>query len=333
MSVIDKRRPEGHGGVTILEVGLNAAIVSVADDQPRILTLRPDGQMPKTDDLPHGLYLPSKHLTLDGGLRSWVSTQTGLTLGYVEQLFTFGEQAMQGRLGESGPQTISIGYLALTRHADDQPLTGGHWRSWYEFFPWEDWRDGKPRVLAAEIEPRLRRWIEGPANGHTPVERAERLRINFGLDGGSWDEEKVQERFDIMVEAGLLPEAKSEATDSAAPDTYVWAGESLTRHHRRILATAIGRLRAKIKYRPVVFELMPADFTLFELQKTVEAILGSRLHKQNFRRLVEAAGLVDTTGEVRNHTGGRPAKLYRFRREVLLERPAPGVRVRAGAAH
>ena len=101
MSVIDKRRPEGHGGVTILEVGLNAAIVSVADDQPRILTLRPDGQMPKTDDLPHGLYLPSKHLTLDGGLRSWVSTQTGLTLGYVEQLFTFGEQAMQGRLGEN----------------------------------------------------------------------------------------------------------------------------------------------------------------------------------------------------------------------------------------
>ncbi len=333
MSVIDKRRPEGHGGVTILEIGLNAAIVSVSDDQPRILTLRPTSESIKSDDLPHGHYLPAKHQTLDTGLRSWVSTQTGLTLGYVEQLFTFGEQAMQGRLGESGPQTISIGYLALTRPSDEQPLIGGHWRSWYEFFPWEDWRNGKPQILSAEIEPRLRRWIEGPANGHTSLERAERLRICFGIDGGGWDEEKVPERFDILVEAGLLPETRGEFSESVAPDTYAWSGESLSRQYRRILATAIGRLRAKIKYRPVVFELMPADFTLFELQKTVEAILGSRLHKQNFRRLVEAAGLVDTTGDVRNHTGGRPAKLYRFRREVLLERPAPGVRVRSGMPH
>jgi hypothetical protein len=333
MSVIDKRRPEGQGGVSILEIGLNAAIVSVSDDQPRILTLRPESDGPKSDDLPHGLYLPGKHQTLDTGLRSWVSSQTGLTLGYVEQLFTFGEQAMQRRLGESGPQTISIGYLALTRPADEQPLSGGHWRSWYEFFPWEDWRNGKPQVLEKEIEPRLRRWIEGPTNGHTPLERAERLRICFGIDGGSWDEEKVPERFEILVEAGLLPEAQGELGDRDMSETAVWGGEPLRRQYRRILASAIGRLRAKIKYRPVVFELMPADFTLFELQKTVEAILGSRLHKQNFRRLVEAAGLVDTTGEVRNHTGGRPAKLYRFRREVLLERPAPGVRVRAGVPH
>jgi hypothetical protein len=92
---------------------------------------------------------------------------------------------------------------------------------------------------------------------------------------------------------------------------------------------AIGRLRAEIKDRPVVFELMHANFTLFELQKTVEAILGPNLHKQNFRRLVESGGLVEATGEVRARTGGRPAKLFRFRREVLLERPAPGVRVHA----
>ena len=62
--------------------------------------------------------------------------------------------------------------------------------------------------------------------------------------------------------------------------------------HRRILATAIARLRAKLKYRPVVFELMPAEFTLTELQHTVEAISGRLLHKQNFRRLVEMEALV-----------------------------------------
>src|SRR3974377_1346426 len=76
--------------------------------------------------------------------------------------------------------------------------------------------------------------------------------------------------------------------------------------HRRVLATAIGRLRGKIKYRPVVFELMPPSFTLLQLQRTVEALSGVRLHKQNFRRLVEHQGLVEETGGERapNARGG-----------------------------
>ena len=77
---------------------------------------------------------------------------------------------------------------------------------------------------------------------------------------------------------------------------------------------------------------MPEVFTLLELQKTVEAMLGPHLHKQNFRRLVESTGLVEPTGDQRFRTGGRPARLYRFRRDVLLERLAPGVRVKAGRA-
>ena len=82
-----------------------------------------------------------------------------------------------------------------------------------------------------------------------------------------------------------------------------------------------------MKYRPVVFELMPAEFTLTELQRTVEAISGRHLHKQNFRRLVETAALVEPTGETLTETGGRPAALFRFRREATQERPAPGLRV------
>jgi hypothetical protein len=98
--------------------------------------------------------------------------------------------------------------------------------------------------------------------------------------------------------------------------------------HRRILATAISRLRAKLKYRPVVFELMADEFTLTELQQTVEAISGRHLHKQNFRRLVESAALVEPTGRSTQPRRGRPAALFRFRREILTERPAPGVRFR-----
>jgi hypothetical protein len=77
---------------------------------------------------------------------------------------------------------------------------------------------------------------------------------------------------------------------------------------------------------------MPETFTLFELQKAVEAILGPHLHKQNFRRLVEGGGLVEPTGEFRMRTGGRPARLYRFRRDVVWERSSPGVRVKPGRA-
>jgi hypothetical protein len=97
--------------------------------------------------------------------------------------------------------------------------------------------------------------------------------------------------------------------------------------HRRILATAIARLRAKLKYRPVVFELLPEEFTLTELQTTVESIFGRGVHKQNFRRLVEKAQMVEPTGATTHETGGRPAALFRFRREVLEERPAPGLKV------
>ena len=101
--------------------------------------------------------------------------------------------------------------------------------------------------------------------------------------------------------------------------------------HRRILATAIARLRGKLKYRPVVFELMAPTFTLLELQRAVEALAGLRLHKQNFRRLVAEQGLVEGTGKFSAPARGRPAELFRFRREVLRERPAPGVRLGVAA--
>ena len=70
----------------------------------------------------------------------------------------------------------------------------------------------------------------------------------------------------------------------------------------------MGRLRGKLKYRPVVFELMPPEFTLLELQRTVEAISGTLLHKQNFRRLVEQGGLVETD---RRMSRPRPAAARR----------------------
>ncbi len=97
--------------------------------------------------------------------------------------------------------------------------------------------------------------------------------------------------------------------------------------HRRIMATALSRVRGKLTYRPVVFELLPSTFTLSRLQHVVEALIGVRLHTQNFRRLVDATGLVEGTGRHETPARGRPAELFRFRKEVLRERAAPGLRI------
>ena len=86
----------------------------------------------------------------------------------------------------------------------------------------------------------------------------------------------------------------------------------MTSDHRRIVATGLGRLRSKLKYRPVLFDLTPPTFTLSALQNAAEAVAGLSLHKQNFRRGVERTGLVQPTGVFASDTGGRPAELFRY---------------------
>jgi hypothetical protein len=327
------RIPRARSETAGVEIGLNAAIVAVVDDEPVTLIVRDDGES-ETDGLPFGPFSPKEHRTLEGGLRSWVTEQTGLGLGYVEQLYTFGDRGRHADPADLSPHVVSIGYLALTEAVQAREMQRGSWRSWYHYFPWEDWRKGRPEMLATEIEPRLNEWAAQPPQQSVPerpVKRQDRVRMCFGLNGATWDEEKVLDRFELLFEAGLIDEARRDGRESAAAwSPFPRLGAAMRYDHRRVLATAIGRVRAKIKYRPVIFELMPEEFTLYELQKTVEAILGPHLHKQNFRRLVESAGLVEPTGDVKSRTGGRPAKLYRFRREVLLERPAPGVRIKPG---
>ena len=320
-------------GGTQIELGLNAAIVTVRDQQPQTLVMPPGAvDSGNWDALPFGPFAPLAHRTLEIGLRAWAKRQTGLDLGYVEQLYTFGDRGRHAEPGDTASHILSVGYLALTQGAGEE-LLGSHWSPWYAYFPWEDWRRGKPEILNREIEPRLLEWAElapSPDEPARPLRRAERLTVGFGI-GGGFDEEKVLERYELLYEAGLVTEAARDGRSAARH----WSklpelGRPMAFDHRRILATAMGRLRGKLKYRPVVFELLPPEFTLLDLQKTVEAISGTLLHKQNFRRLVEQGRLVEPTGNVSTETGGRPAKLYRFRREVVLERPAPGLRVKAG---
>jgi hypothetical protein len=308
-------------GLTPLEIGLTIAIVAVTDEEPQVLVAGETGKKDVPAGLPSGAFDPLTHRTFEIGLREWVAAQTALDVGYVEQLYTFGDRGRHARAGDTDPHVVSVGYLALTRVPENVAglrAAGASFQPWYRFFPWEDWRNGRPAIIDEAIMPALTKWARGTAG------RNERLRLCFGDGGSAWDEEKVLERYELLYEAGLIDEARR---DGRVAQVRGHLGESMRLDHRRILATAIARLRGKLKYRPVVFELMPSEFTLTELQRTVEAISGRHLHKQNFRRLVEGTELVEPTGEVATATGGRPAALFRFRREVMQERHAPGLRL------
>ena len=311
-----------------ISIGLSAAIVSVEGGNPCALVVVHDGS---EDSLPFGPFDPGSQRTLEQGLRKWVEEQTHFDLGYTEQLYTFGDRGrhMPGAMpGVDDARVVSVGYLALTRQGGEDGVDTArdtNWRGWYHYFPWEDWRDAKPQMIDGMILPRLKIFVKAGTNAQLQELRRDRVRLCFGTDGIGWDEEKVLERYELLYEAGLVQEFGRD--NGKRPEDGLGAGMMFD--HRRILATAIARLRGKMKYRPVVFELMAPSFTLLELQRTVEALLGRRLHKQNFRRLVAEQGLVEGTGKFSASGRGRPAELFRFRREVLRERPAPGLRLGA----
>jgi len=306
-------------------IGLSAVVVAISDGDAVVLTVRPPGQLA---GLPFGPFDPDGHRTFELALRAFVTAQTRFDLGYVEQLYTFGDRGRDAPLADMGDgaqagavRVLSVGYLALTPKAVDTAAPDTAWAAWSRFFPYEDWREGRPAALA-EIEPALRQWAAGAG------ERLARARLLFALDGAPWNEERVLERYELLYEAGLAPEAardRSEAPSHPTPALAAALGEPMISDHRRILATALSRLRGKLKYRPVAFELMPDAFTLSALQRAVEAVAGVPLHKQNFRRALERADLVEGLGRVDSETGGRPAELFRFRREILSARPVSGL--------
>ncbi|WP_246160107.1 NUDIX hydrolase [Aureimonas fodinaquatilis] len=285
---------------------LLAVLAAVDCGQPLVLTTGGG----KT--LPSGPF-EVKHRSLQLGLRTWVEQQTHHPLGYLEQLYTFADLDR----GVEDGRVISISYLGLTRRSERAMDSGTGWIDWYRYFPWEDYRAGTPACVTRTLAPALEK--------NASKDLRQRAARAFGLDGHGWNEEFVLQRYELLYEAGLVAEALRDkgSAEAAHPDT----GFAMHGDHRRILATGVARLRAKIKYRPVVFELMPPAFTLLQLQRSVEALSGRLAHKQNFRRLIEQQELVEETGQMASDTGGRPAKLFHFRREIVDERAFAGTKM------
>ncbi len=99
----------------------------------------------------------------------------------------------------------------------------------------------------------------------------------------------------------------------------VFALPQLAFDHATILEYALQRLRYKLEYTSVGFQLLPDEFTLTELQKAYEIILEEQLDKRNFRRKILSAEILEETGNKKQDGEGRPAKLYRYRDDAVAE--------------
>ena len=222
---------------------------------------------------------------------------------------------------------ISVGYLALAPAAVDTHAPDSAWSALDAVLPLGGLARGPPAA-----DRRRDRAGAASAGPTASAQRLGRARLLFALDGAPWNEERVLERYELLYEAALAPggrprpRARERRPPAEPPPLGPAFGEPMVSDHRRILATGLGRLRGKLKYRPVVFELMPRG--LHPLGPAARGGGGRRRRRCTSRTsaaMVERTGLVEGLGRMDAETGGRPAELFRFRREMLAARPASGL--------
>ncbi|NLG98720.1 MAG: NUDIX domain-containing protein [Chloroflexi bacterium] len=128
----------------------------------------------------------------------------------------------------------------------------------------------------------------------------------------------------------IIPGGASQNTENAAPihkdDCQAcWFPvddlPALIMDHREVASYALRRLRYKLEYTAVGFQLLPEKFSLSELQHVYETILGEKIDKRNFRRRILQAGIIEETEHLRS-SEGRPARLYRYRPDAVAEAKA-----------
>ena len=302
----DERSP--YGGFA---VELTACLLSVDGDEPVVLL---DETSPMKARFPSVAFDPDAHDCLMVGIRAWLAESTGLDVGSLEQVHTARRHGPVDSLGEAG-SILSIGFLGLVPPQQRSIVGRGVWRNCLEFMPWEDRRrrgglSGYERVGQMLVQQAETSTLLGE---HALERQSRRIRAAFGLDGTPWDEAQTLERFALVYAHD--PHVADINMDALHPSPV-----AMVRDHLQILSAAMGRLRSRLRVRPIAVDLVPPVFTLLDLQRSAEAILGPSLHKQNFRRYVEGAGVIEATGTMRQQTGGRPAQLFRFRREGAQER-------------
>jgi 8-oxo-dGTP diphosphatase len=127
-----------------------------------------------------------------------------------------------------------------------------------------------------------------------------------------------------VAHVGLVPH---ETTSPSAGHTWFPIGDlpPLSPRQRAMVEAATRIIQSRLDQAPIAFRLLPATFTLSELQHMYELLLSKRLHKASFRRALQASWLVEPTDEWRSEGRGRPARLFRYSPKKR-RRPQRGVR-------
>lgn len=120
----------------------------------------------------------------------------------------------------------------------------------------------------------------------------------------------------VVASVELTP--ASDSVERAAVRDSEGTPLSLAFDHAEILATAVRRIRGKLDYTPIGFQLLPDRFTLLDLQRVHETVLGRPLNKDSFRRRMLASGEIEPTGESQTGVDHRPAELFRFVRRSAV---------------
>ena len=213
------------------------SLIAVTDGGLRVLTVA-QGTL-----LPNGPLSPLRN-SLQAGVKLWVAKQTSQPMGYVEQLYTFVDTH---RRNEHGMPVLYVSYLGLVREAADSILhPDAKWQDCYDYFPWEDLRADSGQRDA--IVSRLRIWANSADTEEVRQKRLKRIHLCWGVEPENWSEEYVLQRYEMLYESGLI----AEAAEPQANFDFALTGQPMRHDHRRVLATALSRLRAKIKYRPVI---------------------------------------------------------------------------------
>lgn len=199
--------------------------------------------------------------------------ETNIDNVYMEQLYTWGDVGRDPRT-----RVISVSYMALV-DSDIIDVKAG-----------DDAQDAKWFSVNSEI---LKEVKTNTASGYIE-EKFIKLILKCGDD----------EISSIVKEKKILNEAVS------TTDTEVIESNGIAFDHSKIIQSALMRMRNKIEYTDIAFNLMPKLFTLTELQQVYETILGRELLKANFRRKIY--NMVTETNEYRKDSGHRPSKLYKF---------------------
>ncbi|HEU4562756.1 MAG TPA: NUDIX domain-containing protein [Longimicrobium sp.] len=243
------------------------------------------------------------------------------------------------RTGEwvpTGARVASNAYLMLMPApaevtADAEETEAAHWTDVYRYLPWEDLRGDAGREAAREVLAALEEWAGREGAGR------ERIDAAFGRGFRKWNEERVAERWRLLFEARLVPEARRDRWGRSDGKGF---GREMAFDHRRILADALARVRGKIKYIPAALRALAGDeFTLDELQAACEAVAGRPLHRANFRRAVaqtkgdrqtRTPRIVAGTGKRRARGAGGPGvapELFAFVPGIVRARLDPSLRL------